>query len=235
MQQRQPHRVVPATPNLVVSRENAFLAAEEQPAPASANTAEHWQEPRQSGRTQGRSASGSLRIPLDASAAGTSNSLAGTLPAAGETRAGGSIPPAGYASDADAYAGRQHYPPAAGSALEPGRSNSPPALAHGHSTRTSSVHVPLLADHDSAGRNDFDDDSHYRNSGGAGANGIGASRTPSKVSLLGMFLPKPGPRTRLHPFLLLPAFICGMLLTWSGRQTEVGRRIVTSTLVRRGK
>ena len=231
MQQRQPHRVVPSTPNLVISRDgHPFATAgdhQDQPATTSA----------------GNAGTGSVAVHIPTSghaheqgldAAPNSNGGAG----AGHLKSGrglaGHYPPSSHAATtgagharigSDGAGGGGAAAAAAPSLLPIGRPS--PSRVAASSNLSSSVHLPLLAasDHDSAGATSAldDNDTHaYR------------IRTPHKSaasSLLSMFLPKAGPRTRLHPFLLLPAFICGMLLTWTGQQSDTARRIVTSTLV----
>lgn len=233
MQQRQPHRVVPSTPNLVISRDgHPFATAGDHHQPATATSA-----------GGGNTGSVAVHIPtsgvahdpgLDAAPNPNPNSNGGM--GAGHLKSGtglaGHYPPSSHAMTTGAGHARIGSDGAGGGAAAVA---APPLLPIGRPTPSrlaassnlsSSVHLPLLAasDHDSAGAPSAldDDDSHaYR------------IRTPHKSagSLLSMFLPKPGPRTRLHPFLLLPAFICGMLLTWTGQQSDTARRIVTSNLV----
>jgi hypothetical protein len=228
MQQRQPHRVVPSTPNLVISRDGHPFAT----------AGDHQIQPAASA---GNAGTGSVAVHIPTSGAPHDQGL-DAAPSSNGGRAG-----AGHLKSGTGLAG--HYPPSShstatgagharnGSDGAGGGGAAPPLLPIGRtspsrvaasSNLSSSVHLPLLAasDHDSAGAASAlldDDDTHaYR------------IRTPHKSaasSLLSMFLPKPGPRTRLHPFLLLPAFICGMLLTWTGQQSDTARRIVTSTLV----
>ncbi|GAA5959239.1 hypothetical protein JCM8115_000048 [Rhodotorula mucilaginosa] len=227
MQQRQPHRVVPSTPNLVISRDGHPFAT----------AGDHQIQPAASA---GNAGTGSVAVHIPTSGAPHDQGL-DAAPSSNGGRAG-----AGHLKSGTGLAG--HYPPSShstatgagharnGSDGAGGGGAAPPLLPIGRtspsrvaasSNLSSSVHLPLLAasDHDSAGAASAlldDDDTHaYR------------IRTPHKSaasSLLSMFLPKPGPRTRLHPFLLLPAFICGMLLTWTGQQSDTARRIVTSTL-----
>lgn len=232
MQQRQPHRVVPSTPNLVISRDGHPFAT----------AGDHQVQPgTTSAAGGGNNGSVAVHIPTSGHAHeqgldAAPNSNGGT--GAGHLKSGtglaGHYPPSSHAATTGAGharigsdgAGAGAGAAAAPSLLPIGRPS--PSRVAASSNLSSSVHLPLLAasDHDSAGATSAlldDDDTHaYR------------IRTPHKSaasSLLSMFLPKPGPRTRLHPFLLLPAFICGMLLTWTGQQSDTARRIVTSTLV----
>ncbi|GAA5875316.1 hypothetical protein JCM3774_005777 [Rhodotorula dairenensis] len=237
MQQRQPHRVVPSTPNLVVSRDgHPFATADSTPAaPAAggkASVSVHITPALDISTGADGAGVGGVRGGFGAAvaaASGLPNSTGGI--AAGHLQSGTghavNYPPSINSSTAGGH-GRSGSGGAGGSgsgslAGASGAAPPPPPLLPigipprpSPSRNLSSVHLPLLAaDHDSA-----DDDTHeYR------------SRPPYKASsLLSMFIPKPGPRTRLHPFLLLPAFICGMLLTWTGRPSDAARRIVTSTL-----